>query len=118
MTEEAHIRIFCVDDHPLAARRNRVVIQNQSDMMLVAHASNGQEGVQQFRKHRPDVTLMDVRLPDRSGINAIIAIRTEFPAARVIVLTTFEGDVEIRMPPKELIDVVRQVHAGKKRIPD
>ena len=98
---------------------------------MVAQAANSQDAIQQFRKHRPDVTLMDLRLPDRSGIETMIAIRAEFPDARVIMLTTFEGDVEIKhalesgargyvlksMPPKELVEVIRQVHAGKKRIP-
>jgi DNA-binding NarL/FixJ family response regulator len=100
-------------------------------MQMVAQAANSQEALEQFRKHRPDVTLMDLRLPDRSGIETMIAIRSEFPDARVIMLTTFEGDVEIKhaleegargymlksMPPKELVEVIRQVHAGKKRIP-
>jgi DNA-binding NarL/FixJ family response regulator len=99
--------------------------------VLVAQASTAQEAVQQFRKHQPDVTLMDLRLPDKSGTDAMIAVRTEFPEARVIMLTTFEGDVEIQRaleagargymlkstPPKELVEVIRQVHAGKKRIP-
>ena len=100
-------------------------------MVLVAQAATGREAIQLFREHRPDVTLMDLRLPDMSGIDAMIAIRAEFPDARIVMLTTFEGDVEIQralaagargyvlknMPPKELADVVRQVHAGKKRIP-
>jgi DNA-binding NarL/FixJ family response regulator len=100
-------------------------------MSIVAQASNAQEAIQQFRKHLPDITLMDLRLPDRSGIEALIDIRAEFPEARIIMLTTFEGDVEIQraleagargyvlksMPPKELFDVIIQVHAGKKRIP-
>jgi DNA-binding NarL/FixJ family response regulator len=99
--------------------------------VMVAQASNGREGIQRFREHLPDVTLMDLRLPDISGIDAMIAIRAEFPAARIVMLTTFEGDVEIQralaagargyvlksMPPGELADVVRQIHAGKKRIP-
>jgi DNA-binding NarL/FixJ family response regulator len=98
---------------------------------MVAQAPTAREGIQEFRKHQPDVTLMDLRLPDISGIDAVIAIRTEFPAARIIMLTTFEGDVEIQraleagargyvlknMPPRELVDVIRQVHAGKKRVP-
>ena len=100
-------------------------------MQLVAEASNGREAIQRFREHKPDVTLMDLRLPDMNGIDAMIAIREEFPEARVIILTTFEGDVTIQraleagarayvsktMPPKELVEVIRQVHAGKKRIP-
>src|SRR5215216_6082084 len=131
MSDQARIRVFCVDDHPLLREGLATIINNQPDMMLVAEASNGCEAIQQFRQHQPDVTLMDLRLPDMSGIDALIAIRTEFPEARIIVLTTFEGDVEIHrsleagaraymlksMPPKDLVEVIRQVHAGKKRIP-
>jgi len=131
MTKEAQIRVLSVDDHPLLREGIAAIIDNQPEMRLVAQASNAQEAIQQFRKHRPDVTLMDLRLPDKSGIDAMIAVRTEFPEARVIMLTTFEGDVEIQraleagargymlksMPPKELVEGIRQVHAGKKRIP-
>jgi DNA-binding NarL/FixJ family response regulator len=120
-----------VDDHPLLREGLAAVINNQPDMVLVAQACNAQEAIQQFRKHLPDVTLMDLRLPDKSGIDTMIAVRAEFPEARVIMLTTFEGDVEIQraleagargyllksMPPKELVEVIRQVYAGKKRIP-
>jgi DNA-binding NarL/FixJ family response regulator len=131
MTTEAQIRILSVDDHPLLREGLAAIINNQQDMLLVAQACNAQEAIQQYRTHRPDVTLMDLRLPDKSGIDALIAVRAEFPEARVIMLTTFEGDVEIQraleagargymlksMPPKELVEVIRQVHAGKKRIP-
>jgi DNA-binding NarL/FixJ family response regulator len=131
MTTQARIRILSVDDHPLLREGLAAIINNQQDMLLVAHASNAQEAIQQYRTHRPDVTLMDLRLPDKSGLDALIAVRAEFPEARVIILTTFEGDVEIQraleagargymlksMPPKELVEVIRQVHAGKKRIP-
>jgi DNA-binding NarL/FixJ family response regulator len=131
MSEATRIRVFSVDDHPLLREGLAAIINNQPDMVLVAQASNAQEAVQQYRKHQPDVTLMDLRLPDKSGIEAMIAIRAEFPEARIIMLTTFEGDVEIQraleagargymlksMPPKELVEVIRQVHAGKKRIP-
>jgi DNA-binding NarL/FixJ family response regulator len=131
MIKEAQIRVLSVDDHPLLREGLTVIINNQTDMLLVAQASNAQEAIEQFRKHRPDVTLMDLRLPDMSGVDAMVAIRTEFPDARIIMLTTFEGDVEIQraleagargyilksMPPKELVEVIRQVHAGKKRIP-
>jgi DNA-binding NarL/FixJ family response regulator len=131
MTEQSRIRILCVDDHPLLREGIDTVVSNQEDMQLVAHAVNAQDGIQQFRKHLPDVTLMDIRLPDMSGIDAIVAIRAEFPKARIVVLTTFEGDVEIQraleagasayllksLPPKDLVETIRQVHAGKKRIP-
>src|SRR6266436_3030262 len=131
MGEAVKIRVFSVDDHPLVHEGIATIIRSQPDMSLVAEAANGREALQQFREHRPDVTLMDLRLPDMSGIDAMIAIRAEFPEARVIILTTFAGDVEIQraleagaraymlksMPPKELVEVIRQVHAGKKRIP-
>lgn len=131
MTAPSAIRILSVDDHPLLRDGLAALINNQPGMVLVAQASTAQEGIAQFREHRPDVTLMDLRLPDKSGVEAIQAIRAEFPDARVIVLTTFEGDVDIQraleagarayilknMPPKDLIEVIEQVHAGKKRIP-
>lgn len=131
MNREAPIRVFSVDDHPLLREGIGALVNNQSDMMLVAEASTGAEAIQLFKQHTPDVTLMDLRLPDMSGIDILIAIRSEFPEARVIMLTTFEGDVEIHralqagargyllknMPPSQLLDVIRQVHAGKKRIP-
>jgi DNA-binding NarL/FixJ family response regulator len=131
MTEPGKIRVFSVDDHPLMHEGIARVIRNQPDMLLVAEASNGREAIERFRENRPDVTLMDLRLPDISGVDAMIAIRSEFPEARIIILTTFAGDVEIQhalesgarayllksMPPKDLVDVIRQVHAGKKRIP-
>jgi len=96
MTREAQIRVLGVDDHPLLREGIAGMINSQPDMLLVAQASNAQEAIQQFRKHKPDVTLMDLRLPDKSGIDAMIAIRSEFPEARIIMLTTFEGDVEIQ----------------------
>jgi DNA-binding NarL/FixJ family response regulator len=100
-------------------------------MLLVGEASNGKDAIREYREHRPDVTLMDLRLPDMSGIDAMIAILSEFAQARIVMLTTFEGDVTIQraleagargfmlktMPPKALLDGIRQVHAGKKRIP-
>jgi len=107
------------------------VINSQPDMLLLGQASNAQEALQEFRKGQPDVTLMDVRLPGESGIDAVVTIRREFPEARIVMLTTFEGDVEIRralqagarayllksMPPKELLAAIRQVHTGRKQIP-
>ncbi len=131
MSETMPIRVLSVDDHPLLREGITAIINNQTDMTMVAQASSGSEAIQKFREHRPDVTLMDLRLPDMSGIDSLIAIRNEFPEARVIMLTTFEGDVEIRraleggargymlksMPPKDLVDIIRQVHAGKKRLP-
>ncbi|HEX7314395.1 MAG TPA: response regulator transcription factor [Pyrinomonadaceae bacterium] len=131
MTERTPIRVFSADDHPLLREGIAAVINNQPDMLMVAQAATGGEAVQMYRQHRPDVTLMDLRLPDMSGIDALIAIRAEFPEARVIMLTTFEGDVEIQRalkagargyllksnPPQELVETIRHVHAGKKAIP-
>jgi DNA-binding NarL/FixJ family response regulator len=131
MNEQPCIRVFSVDDHPLLREGIAAIINNQQDMQVIGQAANGHDAVEGFKKHRPDVTLMDLRLPDMSGIDAMTAIRAEFPGARIILLTTFEGDVEIKraleagargyllksMPPKELVEVIRQVHAGKKRIP-
>src|SRR5689334_20625593 len=90
------INVLAVDDHPLLREGIAILIDNEPDLTLIAEASNGSEAIRKFREHRPDVTLMDLRLPDMSGIDAIIAIRSEFPEARIIVLTTFEGDVEIQ----------------------
>jgi DNA-binding NarL/FixJ family response regulator len=131
MSDKAKIRVLSVDDHPLLSEGIATIINSQQDMVLVSQATNGSEAIQHFRDHRPDVTLMDLRLPDLSGIDAMIAIRNEFPDARIVMLTTFEGDVEIQralqagargyllknMPPNEILDVIRQVHAGKKRVP-
>ena len=131
MSATAPIRVLAVDDHPLLREGISAMIKSQPDMELVAEASSGRDGLERFRQHRPDITLMDLRLPDMNGIDTMAAIRTEFPDARIIILTTFEGDVEIQraleagargyllksMPPKELLDGIRQVHAGKKRIP-
>lgn len=131
MTETTRIRILAVDDHPLMREGIAAIVRNEPDMLLVAEASSGREAIQLFREHRPDVTLMDLRLPDIGGIDAAIVIRTEFPDARIIMLTTFEGDVEIQraleagargymlksMPRKQLVDMIRKVHQGKKHIP-
>jgi DNA-binding NarL/FixJ family response regulator len=131
MNDQAHIRVLSVDDHPLLSEGIAALIGNQADMRLIAQATSGRDAIEKFRTHRPDVTLMDLRLPDMSGIDTMIAIRTEFPEARMIMLTTFEGDVEIQralgagargyvlksMAPIELLAVIRRVHAGKKHIP-
>jgi DNA-binding NarL/FixJ family response regulator len=131
MTDPAPIGVFSVDDHPLLREGIAAVINSQPDMQLSGQASTGRDAIQQFREHRPDVTLMDVRLPDSSGIDVMIAIRSEFPDARIIMFTTFEGDAEIQRalaagargyvlkntPPKELADAIRHVHAGRKSIP-
>jgi DNA-binding NarL/FixJ family response regulator len=131
MSETPKIRVFSVDDHLLLREGVAAIINSQPDMVLVGHAATGREAIQRFREHLPDVTLMDLRLPDLSGIDAMIAIRNEFPDARILMLTTSEGDVEIQrslsagargyllksMPPNELADAVRHVHAGRKRIP-
>ena len=125
------IRILTVDDHQLLREGIAAVLEGQPDMVLVGQASNGREAIEGFRQHRPDVTLMDLRMPDMSGIEAITAIRAEFPNARIIVLTTYAGDVQAagalkagasgyllkNLVRKELLDTIRAVHAGKRRVP-
>jgi len=128
--ESSLIRIMAVDDHPLLRQGIAGLVTDQSDMKMVAEASNGREAIQQFRTHRPDVTLMDVQMPEMNGVDAIIAIRGEFPEARIIVLTTYVGDVQVLRAikagarayllkntlHKELLDTIRAVHSGKKTI--
>ena len=131
MSAAGAIRILTVDDHPVLREGIAAVLASEQDMVLVAEASNGREAVEQFRTHHPDVTLMDVQMPEVNGIDAIVKIREEFPDARIIVLTTYTGDAQAarafkagaygyllkNMVRKELIDTIRTVHAGKKRIP-
>jgi DNA-binding NarL/FixJ family response regulator len=125
------IRILTVDDHPLLREGIAALVNAEHDMKLVAEASNGQEALERFRLHRPDVTLMDLQMPGLNGIETIINIQSEFPNARVIVLTTYTGDVQVLRALKagarayilkghvhrELLETIRAVHAGKKRIP-
>jgi two-component system, NarL family, response regulator len=125
------IRILTVDDHQLLREGIAAVLESQEDMTLVAQASNGREAVESFRRQRPDITLMDLRMPDMSGIEAITQIRDEFPEARIIVLTTYAGDVQAaaalkagaagyllkNLVRKELLETIRAVHGGKRRVP-
>jgi DNA-binding NarL/FixJ family response regulator len=131
MTDLPRIRVLTVDDHPLLHEGLAMVIARQPDMAVVGTAYSGEEGVALFRAHTPDVTLMDLRLPDMSGIEATVKIRSQFPDARIIILTTFDGDVEVRRALEagarsylmkstratEIVRVIRDVHAGKKSIP-
>ena len=131
MSSPSPIRILTVDDHPLLREGISAIINSQSDMLLVAEAATGKEGIRLFKEHNPDVTLLDLRLPDQSGIDVINSIRGVYPGARIIMLTTFDGDIDIQralaagaraymlksMPPSDLVAVIRQVHAGMKRIP-
>jgi DNA-binding NarL/FixJ family response regulator len=124
------IRILVVDDHPLLRQGIAGLVADQSDMSLVAEASNGREAILQFRALRPDVTLMDLQMPEMNGLDAIAAIRGEFPEARIVVLTTYTGDVQVlralkagarayllkNLLHKELLETIRAVHAGKKTL--
>jgi DNA-binding NarL/FixJ family response regulator len=124
------IRILAVDDHPIFRQGIAGLLADQVDMQLVAQASNGREAIQQFRAHQPDVTLMDLQMPEINGLDAVIAIRGEFPEAKVIVLTTYTGDVQVvralkagargyllkNLLHKELLETIRAVHAGKKAL--
>jgi DNA-binding NarL/FixJ family response regulator len=128
--EPGPIRVLAVDDHALLREGIAGLVAGQSDMSLVAQASNGREAIHQFRTHRPDITLMDLQMPEMNGLDAIIAIRGEFPESRIIVLTTYAGDVQVLRAlkagargyllknslHKELLDTIRSVHAGKRAL--
>ena len=131
MTDESKtIRILAVDDHPVLRQGIAGLIEDESDMTLVAEAANGREAIHQFRTHQPDVTLMDLQMPEMNGLDAMIAIRGEFPEARIIVLTTYTGDVQATRAiqagarayllknslHKELLNTIRAVHAGRKSL--
>lgn len=131
MTTGNPIRILTVDDHPVLREGIAAVLADEKDMVLVAEASNGREAIEQFRTHRPNITLMDLQMPIMGGGEAILAIRKEFPDARIIVLTTYSGDAQAgrafkagaygyllkSMLRKELVETIRTVHGGRKRIP-
>jgi len=130
-TEAKTIRILTADDHALLREGIAALVAIEPDMELVAQASTGREAIEQFRRHRPDITLMDLQMPDISGIEAIIAIRSAFPNARIVVLTTYSGDVHVVRALKagargymlkgdvhtDLLETIRAVHSGRKRIP-
>src|SRR5215510_7545989 len=129
-TTTALIRVLCVDDHPLLRGGIAALVGGQPDMKMVAECANGREAIQQFRAHHPDITLMDLQMPEMNGLDAIIAIRGEFPDARIIVLTTYAGDAQALRALQagargyllkdavqdELLDTIRAVHAGKKTL--
>jgi len=131
MLTTKQIKILTVDDHPLLLQGIAAVIQGEKDMLIVGEASNGREAIDMFRRHRPDVTLMDLQMPDLNGIDAILTIRQEYPQARIIVLTTYEGDALARRALKagvvgyilkdmirtELLEAIRSVYAGNRYIP-
>ena len=130
IAERGPIRILAVDDHPIFRQGIAGLLADQPDMSLVAEAANGQEAIQHFRAHRPDITLMDLQMPEMNGLDAMIAIRSEFPDAKIIVLTTYTGDVQVvralkagargflikNLLYKELLETIRAVYAGKKSL--
>jgi DNA-binding NarL/FixJ family response regulator len=130
-TSPHKIRILTVDDHPLIRKGISGEINSQPDMEMVAEATNGEEAIELFRQHRPDITLMDIRMPSINGLDAVIAIRNEFPDARIVILTTYSGDVQAvrafkagaagyllkSMLRTELIDTIRSVYSGQRRVP-
>jgi len=130
MSDAPAIRVLTVDDHPLFRNGVAALLASQQDMQLVAEGANGREAIRQYRAHRPDVTLMDLQMPEMSGLEATIAIRAEFPDARIIVLTTYAGDVQVlramragarayllkTLADTELLTTIRSVHSGKKAL--
>jgi len=130
-TATAKIRVLTVDDHPLLRSGIAAVIESEEDIVVVGEAANGKEAIESFRVHRPDVTLMDLQMPVMNGIDAIVAIRREFPGARIVILTTYDGDVQAvralkagaagyllkSMLREELVNTIRSIHAGGRRIP-
>ncbi len=131
MSAKRIIRVLTVDDHPLLRSGIAAVLEGQEDIMVVGEATNGKEAVESFRVHHPDVTLMDLQMPVMNGIDAILAIRREFPGARIVVLTTYDGDAQAvralkagaagyllkNMLREELVNTIRTIHAGRRRVP-
>jgi len=131
VTQTQQIRILSVEDHPVFRKGLLMILETEADMVLVAQAANGVEAIAEFRRHRPDITLMDLRLPGTNGTDILIAIRGEFPDARIIMLSSSDSDGEIQralrsgawgyvlksMPQDELLAVIRSVHAGKRQVP-
>jgi DNA-binding NarL/FixJ family response regulator len=129
-TTTSRIQVLSVDDHPILREGIGAIINSQPDMFLVGAAANGKEAIEAFRTLKPDVVLLDLQLPDLNGIEVLIAIRSEFPSARIIILTTFERDVEVQRalkagaqgylvkstPPRQMLNTIRQVHSGRKAV--